>query len=707
MNRPLSLATQIVQVGITYTYVRVTLRTVSALSDPVAFATSTPTSAAVLADAGLAHNLYTYDAVLEDQNVQGGFFSYTFMVRFANRPDPPPPYGPTGARGVTGAAGPQGQTGAVGATGPVGATGAAGATGPQGVTGLVGPPGPQGLTGIGVIVSRFLMGATAAQVGYVAVSVPGGVSVAVAAILTVNIAPLGIFVTAGTTGQLVDVQTSGLVLAGLTGLGSGVSMAVGVDATGRLVRASDPTCLPGFYVGDCDQDGNLTIQIRFTPVITDYALLVWTQPEWDIDPINGDDRNTGRVGQPIKTAAEQHRRVGPLHEINYDPTSTTPKVKMYIRSSLQSDDCLTIRVLVRPMNVTFAGNNQIPYRIEGSLGTPLASGTITNVRAFDNTTGNGTPWGIQTDLGSMAAHVALGRLVVRTNNNADPNFPQTWWMAKDEGTWQRTSYPTNVSASDLYNGVNSGTFTIGDTFSVYALPTIPRLVFESENVNIGVLFNRIRVSAGFVQGSGSPTFVESTFDNYYWTGKFSNVTNCQVGGIASFGPQSQPYFTFGLFLNTLKLFAGKPEFQNYTMFQGGSWLATDGGVRVHSHTRGIQVFDSTGDGWQVQPGDLLVFAGSMIGYGNAGYGLRVSRGARVIVGGLGATGGRFFRLTGSLGDFVVGGRTSGPALDTATYLWTPDRAYTWDLFNTSVPGGGFDKNVFDPNTPGTGIHLDT
>lgn len=705
MNRPLSLTTQIVQSGVTYTYVRVTIRTVSALADPVAFTVSAPTSAAVLADAGLSHNLYTYDAVLEDQRQQGGTFVYVLMVRFANQPDPPPPYGPTGARGPTGPQGAPGVTGSMGAPGVTGATGPQGATGVQGVTGLIGPPGPVGQTGLGVVVSKTLMSGAAAQVGYAALSVTGGVVVADTTGLTLNTIPCGIFVTAGSVGLIVDVQVTGIVPAGQTGLGVGVATAVGVDPTGKLVRADDVTCQPGFYVGDCDAEGNLTIQIRYTPLISDYAQRVWAQTVWDIDPIAGNDRNTGLLGQPIQTAAEQHRRVGPTHEINYEPISTTPKVTMYIRSSLLTNDVLTIRALVRPTNTTFGGNNVMPYHVIGSLGTPVASGTVTNVRAWDHA--NNVTWGIQTDLGSMTPYVGLGKLVVRTNNNADPNFPQTWWMAKDEGTWQRTSFPTFMSSGDLYNGSNGGNYNIGDTFSIYDLPVIPRLHYEVTNINVPVIFNRIRVGGGFVQGIGSPVFVESAFDNYYWQGAGGNFTNCQVGGLVSFGPGSQPYFTFGLFLNTIKILAGKPEFQNYVMFQGGFFLPTDGGVRVHSHTRGFQVFDSTGDGWVVDAGDLLVFAGGMVGSGNAGYGLNVKRGGRVIVGGLGATGGRFFRQTGALGDFAIGGRTSGPALDPATYLWTPDRSYTWDNFNATLALGGFNQNVFDPTCPGCGIMRDT
>lgn len=715
MNRPLSLTTQIVQVGVTYTYVRVTIRTVSALSDPVAFATSTPTSAAVLADAGLAHNLYTYDAVLEDQNVQGGFFSYTFMVRFANRPDPPPPYGPTGARGPTGPAGPVGQTGAVGVTGPQGATGVNGVTGLQGATGPIGPPGPQGTPGLGVIVSRFVIGATAAQIGYVGVSVSGGVQVADPTGLAVNPGPLGVFVTAGTTGQLVDVQTSGLILVGSTGLGAGVATPVGADATGRLVRADDPTCVPGFYVGDCDQAGNLTIRVRYTPVITDYAARVWAQPTWDIDPINGNDRNTGLLGQPIQTAAEQHRRVGPMHELNFDPSSTTPKVKMYIRSSLLTSDCLTIRTLIRPGSVTFSGNNRMPYQIEGTL-QPVTNGagTITSVRAFNNTgvpAATGTPWGLQTTLDSLAAHRIKGRIMIQTNNVVDPLYPQAWWIAKDNDDGSgtvRVSYPTFLAASDLANGSNGGTFAVNDTFQLYDLPNIPRTFIENNNPNFTLLMRRLRFGGGYPLITGAMNPVECSFDNFFMNGPFTNPMNCQMSGLFTMSPNAQPYFTFGLFLNTLMLLSGKPEFQNYVMFQGVNSLVTDGAVRVHCHTRGIQVYDSPSDGWIVWPGDEMLFAGSMTGYGNAGVGLNVKRGGRVIIGGLGAAGGEFFRATGALGDFKVGGRTSGPALNTANpYGWTGDIAYTHPNFNLSVGGGGFGQNVFDPTCPGCGIMMDT
>lgn len=662
MERPFALTTQITSQDACFTYVDVEIRTVTAITDPVAFVTQAPTTAAVLADAGLSHGLYAYAAVLLSSSASSSGYVYLLAVQFSLTPVPGPLCPPTTAV-VTSAEG-------------------------------------------GVQQLLIANSTPDVALGRVVVAVTDAVRLADTSGLAVNPVPCGIALVAGTAGQRIGVAVAGVVQAAITGLGVGVASAVGCNASGQLVRAADATCVPGFYVGDCDTTGILTIGIRLTPSVTDYQKLVWTQPTWDIDPVLGNDRNTGLLGQPIKTAAEQHRRVGSTHEIDFDPTSSTPKVKMTIRSSLLANDVLTIRLLVRPSASLFPGNDKIPYMVEGIPAPVGGTNTITSVRSF-NHAGNVT-WGINTG-SSMATHVRLGRIAIQTN--LVTAYPQAWWLAKDNDDglgMVRVSYPTYISASDYVNGTNSGTFLVNDTFQLYDLPVVPRMHIEVLNNGFAFNMRRLRISAGFTHGAGSPTAVECAFDGFAWDGTHFALTNCQHGSLVTYGPASQPYYTFGLFLNSLILLQGKPEFQNYVMFQGHNQLVTDGGVRTHSHTRGFQVFDSPGDGWIVWPGDQLVFAGGMIGSGNAGYGLNVRRGGRVIVGGLGATGGQFFRQTGALGDMLIGGRTSGPALNTTNpYGWTADRAYTHANFNTSVAGGGFGQNIFDPTCPGSGIMLDT
>lgn len=469
-----------------------------------------------------------------------------------------------------------------------------------------------------------------------------------------------------------------------------------VSAGGFGGSATDPYTLMGIISGNSQS------------AYTSAENLAWSQPVWDIDPINGNDNNTGLLGQPLKTAAEQHRRVGPIHEITGTMSTRTPIVTMHIRSSLPSTDTLTVKLMVKPPASSFQGNDKTPYQIFGSLPTPAASGTVTSVRSFDQA--NNITWGFASSLGNMATHVRAGRIAIRTNI-VDSNTPLAWWLAKNEdGSTARISYPTYFNPNDIVNAQTSPspTFQAGDTFSLYDLPTVPSATIEAQGfAQFPIIARHINFGPGNPQTLGNTAFTECSFNGNGFAGAGFSPTNCQFNGIWTIATGTKCYVTYGLFLNSLMIMQGHPTFQNYTMFQGCSQLATDGGLGIHCHTRGFQVYDSAGDGWIVYPGDIFVYAGGMIGTGNTGYGLRVMRGGRCTVGGLGASGGRFFRQTGTLGDFNIGGNTSGPALNlTDPYGWTTAHSYTWDNFNTSVAGGGFNQSVFDPTCPGCGIILE-
>ncbi len=405
----------------------------------------------------------------------------------------------------------------------------------------------------------FVAAGPTVQKGKVLLATSGGVRLGDAAGWLVSTVICGIALIAADAGAYTANASTGTLPPDVTGLTPyGVSTAVGFDANGNLVRAIDTTCVPGAYVGDADPSGNFVFGIRKTPLCSDYALVVWAQPTWDIDAQNplASDLNTGLAGFPLKTATEQHRRVGPIHEINNDPPSTTPKVKMRILSPLQADDVLTIRLLVRPSSVTFTGNNKVPYM---GAGTPalVAGGayTIASVRAHNNTVGNGAAWGINVG-GSLAAHRILGRIAIKTNAVVNPLYPQAWWIAKDndDGAGMvRVSYPTFLDSTDVVNGSNGGTFTGGDTFQLYDLPVIPRLHVECVNAAFAINLRRLRASAGYTTGTGAFTAVECTFDSSAWTGVFPTRRIVNMEG-SSFGDRRRRPTTRSVCSSTRRYF---------------------------------------------------------------------------------------------------------------------------------------------------------
>lgn len=118
---------------------------------------------------------------------------------------------------------------------------------------IPGPPGPSTATKVAV---------SAATAGLVFVTVSGGVRVADTAGLVINPVPSGVFLTSAAAGADVTIQTSGIVAASVTGLPSGAACPVGINASGALVRFDDPAIVPGFYIGDTDTAGDVTIGYR-------------------------------------------------------------------------------------------------------------------------------------------------------------------------------------------------------------------------------------------------------------------------------------------------------------------------------------------------------------------------------------------------------------------------------------------------------------
>lgn len=74
---------------------------------------------------------------------------------------------------------------------------------------------------------------------------------------------VGVALETAIDGGSVQFQTSGPFDRAVTNLSAGVACAVGVNASGTPVRATDATCVSALnWVGDCDTDGTITIRPR-------------------------------------------------------------------------------------------------------------------------------------------------------------------------------------------------------------------------------------------------------------------------------------------------------------------------------------------------------------------------------------------------------------------------------------------------------------
>ncbi len=110
--------------------------------------------------------------------------------------------------------------------------------------------------------------------GYGAMMKNGKLTLASSGALATSLYIAGLVLTAASANQSAEIVTSGLVDPSVLNLGAGVACAVGLDANGKPVRVTDPTCITGLkYVGACDADGAINVAPRtlVQPAITDYG----------------------------------------------------------------------------------------------------------------------------------------------------------------------------------------------------------------------------------------------------------------------------------------------------------------------------------------------------------------------------------------------------------------------------------------------------
>lgn len=412
----------------------------------------------------------------------------------------------------------------------------------------------------------------------------------------------------------------------------------------------------------------------------------WDQPEWHIDPINGNDLNVGDTAfNPIKTANQYHHRVGTVHEFNKN-------INMRIYSSLIAGDTLNLQGL----RYTSPSLINTYFHV---IGIPkLVASGIATVRVCDPI--NNIPWGISCPtIGSFAPHIQPGRMISKVSgSNANST---AFWLAKDEnGIIARATQPFCPT-------VNMGTIISGDEFQIVDLPQVSDAIFSSElpyTVN-GLIIDNIYFS-GNTSIQGFTTFNNCAFAGLDSTSGRQWINNCQILNYISAWKAANPYIQFGLALNALFLDNGRINIEYRTLLQGCTTHANlageegfGGGVTCHGST--FAIFDSPGSGIIVGGNQVWDIRSYIWGSGNAGHPVEIENGGRLIYRQVNP-----FTLTGgAVSDILLGGRDNGPAVDPTTWAYTANRAYSFPNLGQTVALGGFGNNIFAPDNPYTAMGL--
>lgn len=552
----------------------------------------------------------------------------------------------------------------------------------------------------GVVVRRRLLPATPVlQQGYGVVAVNGGVQVADAAGLALTPLPSGIAIAGAQPDEYVYIATSGVRPNSETLLGGGIATAVGQNASGKLVRANDPTCLPGFYYGDCNTAGDLTIHIRSTSVTSDAMNLAWTQPAFYFDDAGSNSNVGDSPSSPIVTNAEYLKRTGFTRDA---PQNTT----LYYSSD---------RPITDPLRQTLCSSQAGAIRVFGRNLTVLRTGTVGTYAADDYSVPEAARL---TDANTaLSWPLAMGRMTSgpHAGNTGPDDSCNAFYVAQDQGSGRaRIQSPTYHNASDYFNTYEFAP-SPGETYEIVSPRKVPIHVSGFGQIN------RLRPSWDiyFIETTGG--FVNSPFENSYtleasnvfhqWTfcklpvfaftiSTYGMMSCCIGGGSGALGGAMvgnalvTMYHT--LFLNVrLAPFSGKINMGGKTLFQGcGAWDFTLGGeIHAHGGSGCHMIFDSVSTLATLASGRWEV-KGKLFGKNNVGMLASITgdgkfvdtflfnQNFRCAANGEGAYGvGQY--------DFSINGSTSGFAINPATGLYDAVAIdYTWPKLQAAYGAGG-------------------
>jgi hypothetical protein len=475
-----------------------------------------------------------------------------------------------------------------------------------------------------------------------------------------------------------------------------------------------------------------------------------TQANWYIDAVNGVDTNSGATSLvPIKTLAELTRRIGAGY-----PTLTGSRLNsngqiayfttINILSSIPKTDPLNLNVTTKIGSfITVIGTPTT--LLTSTVSTFVASDQTNNVQATFNS-GGVADWslyvGKRLRMTSGTANNAVF-WVAKTNGAGNPcNISQP-------GT---NSYQFNPAAFGATNAIPTNSIVPGDTFVIEDLPTLvwgdvdiraqiggndtdatsaSRLGVMNVDLtgytgnshdaavcisagNVFAIFNSCKFSSTIIDNAGTQVTNSNTggFDaiNYFINCSFNSIGAASSGCNARFFKPVQ--FSAGLNLNgTIYIEVGSTasfitSFLSYGGIGGLAPIVIHGSVRCSL----LGIFDSPSHGILVG-GRQVGLNGSfwcssnanaaqgtnLYGANNTGYGVFISSNCTFGYGNPSnqpaSTAGANLKLTGTSGEFALGGVNSAQSYNSGTGVYNAAVTTTWANLLSAGSLHNVDKNA--------------
>jgi hypothetical protein len=254
----------------------------------------------------------------------------------------------------------------------------------------------------------------------------------------------------------------------------------------------------------------------------------------------------------------------------------------------------------------------------------------------------------------------------------------------------------------------TATPALTNTFVVESLVSIPTLLItlqasDNFSVNTGspVIFDSLQIGAGdFTMDGADAIDFDGCIMTLFETAAFilgTILSGCRLTIAATISGPSFMTLAAG-YSDTLV--TGSPScqaivFSNF-MVQGAQFVVPAHVAWIHgavfdSPSSGIALVENGTFHASTQGGTLTCW-----GSGNAGVGLEIRANyANYVSGSLAG-----FTITGTGGDFSIGGLTSISAYDQAARTYTATRTTSWANMAATVAGGGFGGQVVDPISGG-------
>lgn len=552
----------------------------------------------------------------------------------------------------------------------------------------------------GIVVRRRILSSTPAiNQGYGVVAVAGGVRLADSTGLGLVTIPSGVAIAGGQPDDFVYIATGGVRPAAETGLGAGIATAVGQDINGKLVRANDPTCLPGFYYGDCNTDGDLTVRVRTTSVISSAQTLAWTQANFYFSDAGSDNNVGDSSSSPIVSMAEYLRRTGPVRDLPQDttlwpgndrPTSDPLHQTVYNRNT-------SLRIF--PLNLTVLRT--------GTVGSYLADNSATPEAALLQDVSNAVTF-TQNTMGRMTSGPRAG-------NTSPVGTCNGFYIAKDLGSGlARIQSPTYRTAADLFNTYEFAP-SVGETYEIVQ----PRKLTFAIQVTGDVATTKNPIDISFIQPpggfiTGDPVYLAQTSlgIQYFWcrfpllfVSAQTTFMSCSFGALRNVADVVTSYhglYTFGAIVQQV----GKWSLNGKTLIQAsGAWDFSEGGhIHQHSSSGALMIFDSTTTALKLVDGSIDLKA-KIFGKNNTGMFLDLYGDAFAVDNGI--TVWNFQSSSNANGaygagayDFRMNNSTQLPAMNPSTFAFDPaliDLTYAKLVAAFGAGGtGGFGGSIKHP-----------